>query len=89
MPNTKRNRRPRTRRRGGAANIPSCAEWLMREALPLLCREFPVAKRSRRHLRNATIEVLEAVRSMLDETIEWLRHERRSEPVLKRIRVEG
>ena len=61
----------------------------MREVLPLLRREFPVAKRSRRHLRNATIEVLEAMRAVLDETIEWLRHERRGEAVLKRIRVEG
>jgi hypothetical protein len=33
--------------------------------------------------------VLEAMRAVLDETIEWLRHERRGEPVLKRIRVEG
>jgi len=33
--------------------------------------------------------VLEAMRAMLDETIEWLRHERRGEAALKRIRVEG
>jgi hypothetical protein len=39
-------------------------------------------------LRNATIEVLEAVRALLDETIEWLRREGRT-PELRRIRVEG
>jgi hypothetical protein len=44
--------------------------------------------RSVRHLRNATIEVLEAVRALLDETIEWLRHEGRAASELKRIRVE-
>jgi hypothetical protein len=89
MPSRKRNRRPRTRRKGARGNIPSCAEWLMREVLPLFRQEFPAGKRPRRHLRNAAIEVLEAMRAMLDETIEWLRHERRGEAVLKRIRVEG
>jgi hypothetical protein len=39
-------------------------------------------------LRNATIEVLEAVRALLDESIEWLRREGRPEE-LRRIRVEG
>jgi hypothetical protein len=62
---------------------------LVRELLPVFRRELPSARRSRRHLRNATIEVLEAVRAMLDEAIEWLRHERRSAPELKRIRIEG
>jgi len=89
MPNRKRNRRLRTRRKGAPRTIPSCAEWIMREVLPLFRQEFPATKRPRRHLRNATIEVLEAMRAVLDETIEWLRHERRDEAVLKRIRVEG
>jgi hypothetical protein len=40
-------------------------------------------------LRNAAIEVLEAMRAFLDETIEWLRKDGRSEAELKRIRVEG
>jgi hypothetical protein len=40
-------------------------------------------------LRNATIEVLEAMRAFLDETIEWLRHEGRAPAELKRIKVEG
>jgi hypothetical protein len=34
------------------------------------------------------IEVLEAMRAVLDETIEWLRKDSRSEAELKRIRVE-
>jgi hypothetical protein len=89
MANRKQNRRPRARRRGAPRNVPSCAGWLMREVLPLFRQQFPAARRPRRHLRNATIEVLEAMRAVLDETIEWLRHERRGEPVLKRIRVEG
>jgi hypothetical protein len=40
-------------------------------------------------MRNATIEVLEAMRALLDETILWLRREGRAAPELKRIRVEG
>jgi hypothetical protein len=40
-------------------------------------------------LRNAAIEVLEAVRTLLAEIIEWLRREGgSSEAELKRIRVE-
>jgi hypothetical protein len=41
------------------------------------------------HLRNAAIELLEALRTILDEMIVWLRKERRAEAELKRIRVEG
>ena len=40
-----------------------------------------------RHLRNAGIEVLEAMRAFLDEAIECLREEERSSP-MKRVRVE-
>jgi hypothetical protein len=40
-------------------------------------------------LRNAAIELLEAIRAALDETIEWLRKEDRSEAELKRIHVSG
>jgi hypothetical protein len=43
---------------------------------------------SARHLRNAGIEVLEAMRSWLDETIEWLRKEPRPTPGMRRIRVQ-
>jgi hypothetical protein len=38
------------------------------------------------HLRNAAIEILEAMRACLDEGIHWLREEK--PPELKRIRVE-
>jgi hypothetical protein len=61
---------------------------VLRELAPLLQRLKPPRSRSTKHLRNATIEVLEAVRAVLDETIEWLRKDTRSEVELKRIRVE-
>ena len=89
MPNGKRKRRPRARPKAKRSELPSCAEWFLHQAAPLFRRDWPGAKRSRRHLRNATIEVLEAMRAMLDETITWLRREGRAAPELKRIRVEG
>jgi len=88
MPNAKRNRRARRRREAARREIPSCAEWFVRELAPLFRRRKLPRTRSARHLRNATIEVLEAVRALLDETIEWLRREGRT-PELRRIRVEG
>jgi hypothetical protein len=89
MPNAKRSRRTRRRREPVRPEIPTCAAWLLREVAPMLRRpKFP-RTRSARHLRNATIEVLEALRAVLDETIEWLRHEGRLPAELKRIRVEG
>lgn len=89
MPNGKRTPRARGRRKPAAPEIPACAQWFLREVLPAFRREFPVARKSRRHLRNAAVEVLEAMRAMLDETIEWLRREKPGKPELKRIRVEG
>ena len=89
MPNPKRNRRTRPRREPESAGIPSCAAWILRELGPLLGRLKPPRTRSAKHLRNATIEVLEALRALLDETIEWLRKEGRSEAELKRIHVSG
>jgi hypothetical protein len=62
---------------------------MLRELAPLLRRFKLPRTRSTKHLRNAAIEVLEAMRAVLDETIEWLRKEGRSEAELKRIRVEG
>jgi hypothetical protein len=62
---------------------------MLRELAPLLRKLKPSRTRSTKHLRNAAIEVLEAMRALLDETIEWLRKEGRSEAELKRIRVEG
>ena len=89
MANPKRNRRTRGRREPSSAGLPSCAAWMLRELGPLLHRIKPPRTRSAKHLRNAAIEVLEAMRALLDETIEWLRKEGRSEAELKRIRVEG
>jgi hypothetical protein len=60
--------------------------WFVREILPLVRAKRP-GRRSARHLRNATLEVLEALRSLLDEAIEWLRHDLKPAE-LKRIRVE-
>ena len=89
MPNAKRNRRARVPREPESAGIPPCALWMLRELAPLLRRLQLPHTRSTKHLRNAAIEVLEAMRVVLDETIEWLRKEGRSEAELKRIRVEG
>ena len=89
MPNTKRNRRARGRREPESAEMPSCALRMLREMAPLLRRLKLPRTRSTKHLRNAVIEVLEAMRAVLDETIEWLRKDARSEAELKRIRVEG
>jgi len=61
---------------------------MLRELSPLLSRLKPPRTRSAKHLRNAAIEFLEAMRALLDETIEWLRkQEERSESELKRIQV--
>jgi len=87
MPNGKRIRKARRRRERVRPAMPSCAEWFLRDVLPFMPRpKFP-RTRSARHLRNAAIEVLEAVRAVLDETIDWLRETKPAE--LKRIRVEG
>ena len=69
--------------------MPSCAAWFLQEIAPLVRRAKLPRTRSTKHLRYATIEVLEAVRALLDETIEWLRHDKRSAAELKRIKVEG
>jgi hypothetical protein len=84
MPRAKQARKSNARRE---PEIPPLAFWFMREILPLLRHRRRSASRSVRHLRNAGIEVLEAMRAFLDETIEWLREEERSSP-MKRIRVE-
>jgi hypothetical protein len=55
--------------------------------LPFFRRPKPPATRSTRHLCNAAIEVLEAMRAFLDEAIAWLRREG-TPAELKRIRVE-
>ncbi len=84
MPRAKQARRSSARRE---PEIPPLAFWFMREILPRLRPRRRSASRSARHLRNAGIEVLEAMRAFLDETIEWLRDNERS-ATMKRIRVE-
>jgi len=74
-------------RREPAPEIPPLAVWFLREILPLLHRRRKRASRSRRHLKNAGIEVLEAMRTCLDDAIEWLREEDRPAPI-KRIEVQ-
>ena len=83
MPRGKQTRKTQPRRE---PEIPTMARWFLREILPLLRPRRPKS-RSARHLRNAGIEVLEALRAFLDETIEWLK-EQDGSPELKRIRVE-
>lgn len=83
MPRAKQSRKTQARRE---PEIPSMAQWFLREILPLLRRRRPKS-RSARHLRNAGIEVLEAMRAFLEETIEWLK-EQDGSAELKRIRVE-
>jgi hypothetical protein len=62
---------------------------MLRELAPMLRRLKPPRTESAKHFRNAAIELLEAMRVLLDETIEWLRKEGRSEAELKRIKVSG
>jgi len=58
----------------------------MREMTAILRRPRRPPSRTQQHLRNAAIEVLEAMRACLDEGINWLQEEK--SPELKRIRVE-
>jgi hypothetical protein len=88
MPNTKRTRRTRRRPRPAGLRVASCLAGLVRDAEQFFPPFRLPRSRSVRHLRNATIEVLEAMRALLDETIDWLRHEGRLSSELKRIRVE-
>jgi hypothetical protein len=86
-PNNRKSRRGR-RSESGQPPMPSCAMWFWRELAPFFRRRPLPAARSRRHLRNASIEMLEAMRDFLDEAIEWMRHEERP-PEMRRIRVQG
>ncbi|HUI40727.1 MAG TPA: hypothetical protein VL523_02045 [Terriglobia bacterium] len=86
MPKAKQSQKSGARRE--PPEIPPLAFWFMREILPLLRprRRRPSSK-SARHLKNAGIEMLEAMRAFLDEAIECLRKEE-SEAPMKRIEVE-
>jgi predicted Fe-Mo cluster-binding NifX family protein len=88
MANGKRSPRSRQQPESPPPDIASCAAQLMKHLLPLFrCSNMP-GRRSAHHLRRAGIEVLEAMRALLDETIEWLEREDKKRPDLKRIRVE-
>jgi len=87
MPNAKRSRRARERSEPESLEIPPCVIWLLREILPLMRRLRPPRSRSREHFRNATIEFLLALRTLLDETIEWLRDQAPTDAELKRIKI--
>jgi len=89
MANAKRSRKSRRRAEPAPRTIPAEAVRWARRVLPLLGRVRRPRRRSAQHLRQATIEVLEAMRALLDETITWLEHEGKARPELKRIRVEG
>ena len=87
MPRAKKPPRSQSTKRE-PAEIPPLAVWFIREILPLLRqRHRPKMTESREHLKNAGIEVLQAMRACIDETIEWLQKEEESEP-MKRIEVE-
>ncbi len=58
----------------------------MREMTAFFRRPRRPASRSEQHLKNAAIEVLEAMRALLDAAIARLREEKN--PELRRIRVE-
>jgi len=89
MANAKRSRRSPPRREPPRREAPTSAAQLLRQLLPMLrCSNLP-GRRSAPHLRRAAIEVLEAMRALLDETIEWLQQDEKGSPELKRIRVEG
>jgi hypothetical protein len=85
MPKRKRGAKPRNRARNRRPPLPSLSAWLFDELRPLLHRPSRPLPRSAEHLRNAAIEVLEAMRVCLDEAIVWLKSERA--PALKRIQV--
>lgn len=80
MPRPRRSRKAEPRRES-PAEFPSLALWFVREILPMLRRRRD--SESARHLRNAGIEVLEAMRSFLDSAIECLQEENRAAPMRK------
>lgn len=86
MPNQKQRKRPRVRPEPPRPQMASIVDCFMREMTAILRRPRRPTSRTERHLKNAAIEVLEAMRACLDDGIAWLREER--DPELRRIRVE-
>ncbi len=86
MPNQKQRRKPRVRPEPPPPQMLPLVDCLMRGMTAVFRRPRRLPSRTEQHLRNAAIEVLEAMRACLDEGINWLREEKN--PELKRIRVE-
>ncbi len=86
MPNQKQRRRTRVRREPPPPPMPSITDCFMREMTAFFRRPRRPPSRSEQHLKNAAIELLEAMRALLDAAIARLREERN--PELRRIRVE-
>jgi hypothetical protein len=80
MPRPRQTRKSEPQREK-PAQLPPLAFWFAREILPLLRRRRN--SESARHLRNAGIELLEAMRSFLDRAIECLHEENRGAPMRK------
>ncbi len=86
MPKAKKPGKPRRRANRRPPPMRSLAAWLVEELRPFFRRPPGPLPRSAEHLRNAAIEVLEAMRVCLDETITRLKTDGAAR--LKRIRVE-
>jgi len=86
MPNQKRATRARVRPEPPASEMLPILDCFMRGMTSFFRRPRRPRSPTEQHLRNAAIEVLEAMRACLDEGINWLREEK--SPELKRIRVE-
>lgn len=90
MPNQRQRRRTRVRPEPPpppAYTGPCLVGCFMREMMACLRRPPHPPSRSEQHLKNAAIEVLEAMRALLDEAIARLREEKGA-PELRHIRVE-
>jgi len=86
MPNQKQRRRPRVQPEPPRPQMASIVDCFVREMAAILRSPRRSPSAAEQHLKNAAIELLEAMRACLDEGINWLREEKN--PELKRIRVE-
>lgn len=87
MPQAKRARKkPNKKDEPRIPRMPEIVRWFWREMMPLLSAPRRRSKPAR-HLRNATVEVMEAMKAFLDEGIEWLKQEEAA-PEIRRIKVE-
>ncbi len=87
MPRAKRARKNTNKKEEHEIpSMPEIMRWFWREMMPLL-RAPRRRSKPARHLRNATIEMMEAMKAFLDEGIEWLKQEEAA-PEIRRIKVE-